>query len=396
MRKTRRAVITSLFGLAALSGCERSQPVAATPGAPPPPSPPGPDGPPLEGLDLTPVRVAPSREIRTITGLRPFRPSGFVVRREDRDGKIIVHNYGHGGGGVTLSWGSSHLAVREAGEVENRAVAVVGGGVMGLSTARLLQLRGARVTIYTQNLPPDTVSNVAGAQWWPVSVYDNSRRTDAFNAQFLEAARFSHRYFQTFVGPKYGVRWLPNYYLSDGPPLNGWMGGPEGVLHDLQVEFRDFGPGEHVFPANYARRFYTMLIEPSVYLPALLNDFLTAGGTVVIRRFETADEIFALPQTILFNCTGIGAGRLFNDPEITPIKGQLTFLLPQPEVNYNIISDSIYMFPRADGILLGGTYEIGQWDPAVNPSAKQNILAGMQRLFDGMRRIQSENGVRRG
>lgn len=36
-------------------------------------------------------------------GLRPFRPSGIRLEHE-RDTRII-HNYGHGGSGVTLSWG---------------------------------------------------------------------------------------------------------------------------------------------------------------------------------------------------------------------------------------------------------------------------------------------------
>jgi D-amino-acid oxidase len=38
-------------------------------------------------------------------GLRPFRPEG--VRLELEPQSRIVHNYGHGGSGVTLSWGCS-------------------------------------------------------------------------------------------------------------------------------------------------------------------------------------------------------------------------------------------------------------------------------------------------
>jgi hypothetical protein len=63
--------------------------------------------------DCTPlprVLVDESRVIRTVAGLRPFRRSGFVVRREALGDKALVHNYGHGGGGITLSWGSSKLA----------------------------------------------------------------------------------------------------------------------------------------------------------------------------------------------------------------------------------------------------------------------------------------------
>src|SRR5205814_10085949 len=54
---------------------------------------------------LAPVRVSAARVIREVVGLRPFRPSGFVVRAEGLGDKTLIHNYGHGGGGVSLSWG---------------------------------------------------------------------------------------------------------------------------------------------------------------------------------------------------------------------------------------------------------------------------------------------------
>lgn len=39
-------------------------------------------------------------------GIRPFRKSGVRVAREKlRDGRSVIHNYGHGGSGFTLSWG---------------------------------------------------------------------------------------------------------------------------------------------------------------------------------------------------------------------------------------------------------------------------------------------------
>ena len=59
---------------------------------------------------LAPVLVDESRIIRTLAGLRPYRRSGFVVRAEQLGAKRLVHNYGHGGAGITLSWGSSKLA----------------------------------------------------------------------------------------------------------------------------------------------------------------------------------------------------------------------------------------------------------------------------------------------
>jgi glycine/D-amino acid oxidase-like deaminating enzyme len=166
-------------------------------------------------LPFRPPRVSEELVIRTVTGLRPFRPSGFVVRSEQTATKRLIHNYGHGGGGVTLSWGCAQLAVRQAADASDRRAAVLGCGVIGLSTARVLQDRGWQVTIYTRALPPDTTSNVAGALWSPTSVYDAKALTPAFDAQQSEAARLAHRAFQSLVGGGYGVRWLEQYYLND-------------------------------------------------------------------------------------------------------------------------------------------------------------------------------------
>ena len=87
----------------------------------------------------------------------------------------------------------------------------------------------------------------------------------------------------------------------------------------------------------------------------------------------------------MFNCTGLGAKALFNDDELTPIKGQLTFLLPQPEVQYATIGGDLYMFPRSDGILLGGTHEEGVWSLEPNLRRKAELLAAHKAFFDGFR-----------
>ena len=48
-------------------------------------------------------------------GLRPFRRSGVRVEHtETRDGRAVIHNYGHGGAGFTLSWGCAREVLRLA------------------------------------------------------------------------------------------------------------------------------------------------------------------------------------------------------------------------------------------------------------------------------------------
>ena len=333
-----------------------------------------------------PPRVSDDRVIRTVTGLRPFRPSGFVVRSENTASKRLIHNYGHGGGGVTLSWGCAQLAARRAADVADRRAAVLGCGVIGLSTARVLQDRGWTVTIYARDLPPETTSNVAGALWSPTSVYDTKALTPAFEAQHADAARLSHRAFQTLVGGGYGVRWLEQYYLNDRETdLPSYV----RSLPDLYPGARVLQPGEHPFPVAHVSRVITMMIEPSIYLRRLLSDFRTAGGSVVVREFTHISETTDLEEPVVFNCTGLGAGTLVTDTELIPIKGQTSFVPPDADVDFATIgggSGSLYMFPRSDGILLGGTFErnVATLEPDSNETAR--IVRGHQALFDAMRR----------
>ncbi len=338
-------------------------------------------------LRLPSVKVSRDRVIRTVVGLRPFRPSGFRVEREDLGGgRVLIHNYGHGGGGISLSWGSSWLAVEEllGGGPPPARAAVIGCGAVGLATARLLQQRGVAVTIHAEDLPPRTTSNVACAQWGPWSVSDARVHTREFQARFERAARISQRIFQDMVGLRYGVHWLPNYALSEVA-----FGGPArpDPLADLFPDSRELAPGTHPFPSRHARQFTTMMIEPPVYLGALMRDFQLAGGRIRIRRFRSMDEVATLSERRIVNCTGIGARDLVGDEELIPLKGQLTVLLPQPEVRYIALIQGLYMMPRADGILLGGTRESGVWSLEPNREAEERILAGHADYFGRMARL---------
>ena len=332
---------------------------------------------------FAPVKVTRDRLIRTVVGLRPYRSEGFVVRADRLGEKLLIHNYGHGGAGVTLSWGTAALAADLARDVEQGRVAVLGCGVSGLSTARLLQRRGSAVTIYAKALPPDTTSNVAGALWLPTSAYDSDKVRPEFLEQFRQACRISNRAFQTLVGDNYGVRWTETYDLRTEPPrvYRELLGGaelyPETKLHHDAGRY--FG-----FP--YARQFSTMLIEPPVYLNALLRDYYLAGGKVVVKEFRTSQEIAGLPEPVVFNCTGLGAGTLFDDKGLIPVRGQLEVLLPQPEVDYCYLGPSSYMFPRRDGIILGGTFEHDRWSLDPDPEDMAAILEANAEIMKGLRR----------
>jgi glycine/D-amino acid oxidase-like deaminating enzyme len=323
------------------------------------------------------VLVDESRVIRTVAGLRPYRRSGFVVRREALGDKALVHNYGHGGGGITLSWGSSKLATELGLQGHTGPVAVIGAGVMGLSTARLVQEAGFPVTVYAGALPPDTTSNIAGGQFHPFAVFREQFASAEFKAQFVRALDYSWRRFQIMVGDDYGIRWLPTYVESDSPE--------EKVIATFPPINRMLRPAEHPFPIQSMRRYDTMYVETGRYLRQMMRDIQVAGGKFEVRQFATPADLEALPESLLFNCTGLGSHNLFGDQELQPVRGQLAILEPQPEIRYAALGDFGYMFPRADGILLGGTFEFDTWDATPQPADIAHILALQKRFFDGFR-----------
>ena len=56
-------------------------------------------------LDEPSDSVAPAEIVSVACGLRPVRSTVRLEREEMGSGRLVIHNYGHGGAGVTLSWG---------------------------------------------------------------------------------------------------------------------------------------------------------------------------------------------------------------------------------------------------------------------------------------------------
>jgi glycine/D-amino acid oxidase-like deaminating enzyme len=326
---------------------------------------------------LPPVKVDPSRIIRTVAGLRPYRDSGFVVRAEPLGDKRLVHNYGHGGAGITLSWGSSKLAADLGLAGHSGPVAVIGAGVMGLSTARLVQEAGFPVTVYARALPPHTTSNIAGGQISPFGHYRKGAVSDEWMRQFLAAMDYSWRRFQIMVGDDYGIRWLPTYEESGSASPS--------ALDAYYPNSRMLASTDHPFPEESIVSFDTMYVETGRYLRQMIRDVQVAGGKIEVRKFASPADLATLHEALIFNCTGLGARDLFGDTELRPIRGQLAILLPQPEIRYAYAGEAGYMFPRADGILLGGTFERDVFDPTPDPADISRIVESHRRLFAGFR-----------
>jgi glycine/D-amino acid oxidase-like deaminating enzyme len=358
-------------------------------------------------LNLTPVKVSFERVIRTTVGLRPHRDGGFVLKAEKVGAKTVVHNYGHGGAGMSLAWGLGVAVadiVRDTGE---RRIAVLGAGSPGVSAARQLQRRGYDVTIYAATVPPDTTSNMSWAGFTPTTaLISNERRTPEWDAMFVKAAEISYRQLQLMVGQDYGVYWIDSYNATDDPNRQGGGGADSDLVPEYLRTGRDreiYGPGEHPFPTTYAVKSSALAIDPNKYMDAIVRDFVLFGGKIVIRQFDTPSDLMSVPESVIVNCTGLGSATLFGDKELVPIKGQLTLLMPQHDVNYRASGrmpggeTPAQMNPRSDGIVIGNLQDRGNYslepDPAIvqrNVKAAIDFFSQMRPPAPGVRLTRSE------
>lgn len=320
-----------------------------------------------------------TRDCKYVAGLRPWRQDTYRLEPERIGGKLIVHNYGHGGAGITMSWGCADAVrniVRQSySPGPAHPIAVLGAGVMGLTVATLLREAGFEVSIYAEALS-GTTSEVAGGQWAPSIVeYDEANPTRA--ARFFDLLRTAYRMHKARLGIQHGVSERVNYCRKRAPGLDKVE--KEGIIPKVQRLGRL--PFQHLNKPGWA--YETLLVEPPIFLEKLRRE-LRPHVPLISKTFASQQAVLDLAEPIVVNCTGLGSKKLFNDRKLKPIKGQLVLLKPQPALDYLYSTDSTYVFPRADHVVVGGSYEADEWDPAPDPVRCRRILQMAADVFNGL------------
>jgi glycine/D-amino acid oxidase-like deaminating enzyme len=320
--------------------------------------------PPTATLQLAPLHASTDRITAITVCTRPFRVQGPRLDVEQVGQKVIVHNYGHGGSGWSLSWGSSGVAVQKALATGEREIAVIGCGALGLTSSLLLQRAGARVTIYAKDLPPNVRSSLATGLWTPdsrICLEDNA--TPAFKQLWANMARQSFQTYQTLLGlPGNPVEFIDSYFVSDDPNnvrRRGTSTDTRPKFAELQRELipdliprsEAFRPGSHPFSERYVQRNTMMMFNISSYARLLMADFLANGGKIEISEFHAPGDFAKLREKTLINATGYGSRALFGDESVTPVRGQLARMIPQPDINYGLFYKGVSFVPRRDGLV---------------------------------------------
>ncbi|MBC2666847.1 FAD-dependent oxidoreductase [Novosphingobium flavum] len=308
--------------------------------------------------------------------IRPLRAAGPNLAAEIIGNALVVHNYGHGGSGWSLSWGSAEVAVGKALSVLPREIAVVGCGIIGLTTAVVAQRAGLRVTIYARDMIQRSRSFRASGSFTPDSrVALTEPAGPAFGDLWETMARLSWKTFRTYLGlPGNPVEFHDSYGLSDTPiekrhyppdPAITDSYATKGVpvqnsefmhlsdrIKDIVPQAVDVPAEENPFALPYAQRSSQMHFNFASYAHTLLSEFFAGGGRFVNRDFHSPAEYGQLAEKVVINCTGYAARDLWRDRTIIPVRGQTGWLVPQPDANYGVRYKNVSMLSKGDGVVV--------------------------------------------
>jgi D-amino-acid oxidase len=340
--------------------------------------------------------------------LRPFRASGPRLESERVGDKIVVHNYGHGGSGWSLSWGSAAQATRIALQASAgcREFAVIGAGIIGLTSALMLQRAGAQVAIYARDLTPNTRSWRATGTWAPdFRIALASGVSADFAPSWERMARSSFAHHQSFCNlPNAPVELSDRWYLSDSPQLPDGQKAtaePGPAPHDsdfvhLNQRLADLLPRPVQEPqqisfdrALHVLRWRSMTFNVTAYCTHLLGEFREAGGRTEVREFHSPNELSQIKEGVIINCPGYDARSMWADESIVPIRGQIAWLAAQTDRHYGVMYKDLFLLARQDGILLQYNSEDGNrgWNNTSeepDPTVAERGVAVLRELYSRM------------
>ncbi|KAF6113411.1 D-aspartate oxidase [Phyllostomus discolor] len=273
-------------------------------------------------------------------------------------------------------------------------VAVVGAGVMGLSTALCISKLAPRcsVTVIADKFSPDTMSDVAAGILIPHTYPD----TPVHKQKQWFRETFDHLFAvaNSAEAGEAGVHLVSGWQIFRSIPTEEapfWADVVLGFRKMTEAELRKFP--EHAS----GQAFTTLKCEGSAYLPWLQKRVKESGGLMVTRRIEDLWELHP-SFDIVVNCSGLGSRQLAGDSEIFPVRGQV-LKVQAPWVKHFIRDGSglTYVYPGTFNVTLGGCRQKGDWNLTPDAEMSRDILSrccALEPSLQGAWDIQEKVGLR--
>ena len=256
-------------------------------------------------------------------------------------------------------------------------VRVLGAGVVGLTSALRLAQSGHEVDVVAAEMGNSTTSSVAAALWYPYRAYPET-----------DVTRWSATTYQVLCGltsdRSCGVRIRPGRELFQEHTPDPWWRQAVPELGRVAAER---------LPAGYVDGYELSVpvVDMAMHLPWLLGQLTAAGVAVRTRHVDDLADAFEGVDAVV-NCTGLGSRELVNDRSLTPVRGQVIvvaqFGLTEWLLDQTDPEQLVYVVPRGDTVLLGGTAEEGDEDLTIRPETTADILKRCTELVPALDRAR--------
>ncbi|MDH3246091.1 MAG: FAD-binding oxidoreductase [Saprospiraceae bacterium] len=265
---------------------------------------------------------------------------------------------------------------------------VIGSGIIGLSTAHVLQEHGLKVKVISKDLPQSTTSWRAAAVWFPYKAYPLEK--------VLEWSRISYHYYHNYLDrPDTGVSMVSLRILESIDAAKEWLEAVPSEVKEISGTSLPKGYQEAI-------EFQVPLVDTSYFLPYLLTTFLINGGEFEMKILRSVDDLDYSEHDWVINCAGLGSRQLVNDEKMYPIRGQIVKVKAQPNLGWIAAEHGplalSYVIPRKNEVILGGTAEPGVEHCDIDPEETKRILERCKKLAPGLNPaiIKVEVGLRPG
>lgn len=260
-------------------------------------------------------------------------------------------------------------------DLEGAAITVIGAGISGLASAYVLSKANHSVKIIAKKFSPNITSNRAAAFWFPYHIRNDERG--------IHWCQYSYGMYQNFAENN-----------STGVSMKKLLKVVRNNVEEQEMTWFSFMPegsyrimNKDEIPEGNAVGYDVQvpLIETQIFLPWLMNELQKMNVEIEKKEIGSFDEI--KNADLIINCSGLGSQHLCNDKEMIPIRGQVALLEPK---NFPFIfldnEMPLYIVPRKDAIIVGGTFEEGVEEAVCEPATLDKILDNAYHVFPELKK----------